>query len=171
MISSVRYFRIINHLSFSFCAIEAWRINRWQSWMFFILFYLLISFWVMFYVPLQIMADGNLEDSDIEPAPKLIEVVFQNCKGQVDQWVEPYMRITVQRLRRTDKLYLKCLLMQVVRSYNVYKCFDMIFLFWVYFTLWSPYLAPFFLSWIDYFSELILSSSLKLWIFTCTLFM
>jgi hypothetical protein len=28
MISSVRYFRIINHLSFSFCAIEAWRINR-----------------------------------------------------------------------------------------------------------------------------------------------
>ena len=65
------------------------------------------------------MADGNLEDSDIEPAPKLIEVVFQNCKGQVDQWVEPYISITVQRLRRTDKLYLKCLLMQVVRSYNV----------------------------------------------------
>ncbi|KAJ6686935.1 IMPORTIN-7 8 11 [Salix purpurea] len=61
----------------------------------------------------SIMVDGNLEDSDIEPAPKLIEVVFQNCKGQVDQWVEPYISITVQRLRRTDKLYLKCLLMQV----------------------------------------------------------
>jgi hypothetical protein len=64
------------------------------------------------------MADKNLEDNDIEPAPKLIEVVFQNCKGQVDQWVEPYMRITVERLRRTEKSYLKCLLMQVVRNYN-----------------------------------------------------
>ncbi|KAI5599624.1 hypothetical protein POPTR_002G232600v4 [Populus trichocarpa] len=69
----------------------------------------------------SIMADGNLEDSDIEPAPKLIEVVFQNCKGQVDQWVEPYMRITVQRLRRTDKLYLKCLLMQVVADALYYN--------------------------------------------------
>ena len=73
----------------------------------------------MFFVLLQIMADRNLEDSDIEPAPKLIEVVFQNCKGQVDQWVEPYMRITVEQLRRTEKSLLKCLLMQVVRSYNV----------------------------------------------------
>lgn len=63
---------------------------------------------------MQIMADKNLEDGDIEPAPKLIEVVFQNCKGQVDQWVEPYLRITVERLRRTEKSYLKCLLMQVV---------------------------------------------------------
>lgn len=69
-----------------------------------------------FFVLLQIMADRNLEDNDIEPAPKLIEVVFQNCKGQVDQWVEPYLRITVDRLRRTEKSYLKCLLMQVVRS-------------------------------------------------------
>lgn len=62
----------------------------------------------------QVMADKNLEDSDIEPAPKLIEVVLQNCKGQVDHWVEPYLRITVERLRRTEKSYLKCLLMQVV---------------------------------------------------------
>lgn len=62
------------------------------------------------------MADKNLEDNDIEPAPKLIEVVFQNCKGQVDQWVEPYLRITVERLRRSERSYLKCLLMQVVIS-------------------------------------------------------
>lgn len=60
------------------------------------------------------MADKNLEDGDIEPAPKLIEVVFQNCKGQVDHWVEPYLRITVERLRRAEKSYLKCLLVQVV---------------------------------------------------------
>ncbi|KAF8016601.1 hypothetical protein BT93_H1964 [Corymbia citriodora subsp. variegata] len=70
----------------------------------------------------SVISDKNLEDSDIEPAPKLIEVVFQNCKGQVDQWVEPYLRITVERLRRTEKSYLKCLLMQVIANalyYNV----------------------------------------------------
>ncbi|KAB5527592.1 hypothetical protein DKX38_021439 [Salix brachista] len=69
----------------------------------------------------SIMADRNLEDSDIEPAPKLIEVVFQNCKGQVDQWVEPYMRITVEQLRRTEKSHLKCLLMQVVADALYYN--------------------------------------------------
>ncbi|KAK8960329.1 hypothetical protein KSP40_PGU015226 [Platanthera guangdongensis] len=37
----------------------------------------------------SIMADKNMEDNDIQPAPKLIQVMFQNCKGQVDQWVEP----------------------------------------------------------------------------------
>ncbi|XP_027365249.1 importin beta-like SAD2 isoform X2 [Abrus precatorius] len=62
----------------------------------------------------SVMADKNMEDSDIEPAPKLIEVVFLNCKGQVDHWVEPYLRITVERLHRTEKSYLKCLLMQVI---------------------------------------------------------
>nr|KJB37955.1 hypothetical protein B456_006G228100 [Gossypium raimondii] len=63
----------------------------------------------------SVMADKNLEDNDIEPAPKLIEVVFQNCRGQVDHWVEPYLRITLDRLRRTEKSRLKCLLVQVVR--------------------------------------------------------
>jgi len=64
------------------------------------------------------MADKNLEDGDIEPAPKLIEVVFQNCRGQVDHWVEPYLSITVDRLRRAEKPYLKCLLIQVVCNPN-----------------------------------------------------
>lgn len=64
---------------------------------------------------LQMMADKNLEDNDIEPAPKLIEVVFQNCRGQVDHWVEPYLRITVECLHCAVKPYFKCLLMQVVR--------------------------------------------------------
>lgn len=69
----------------------------------------------------SIMADKNLEDNDIEPAPKLIEVVFQNCKGQVDQWVEPFLRITVERLRRTERSYLKCLLMQVIADSLYYN--------------------------------------------------
>ncbi|KAK2986662.1 hypothetical protein RJ640_010118 [Escallonia rubra] len=69
----------------------------------------------------SIMADKNLEDNDIEPAPKLIEVVFQNCRGQVDQWVEPYIRITVERLHRSERPYLKCLLMQVIADALYYN--------------------------------------------------
>ncbi|XWS13240.1 hypothetical protein CRYUN_Cryun36dG0020500 [Craigia yunnanensis] len=69
----------------------------------------------------SIMADKNLEDSDIEPAPKLIEVLFQNCRGQVDHWVEPYLRITLDRLRRTEKSRLKCLLVQVIANAVYYN--------------------------------------------------
>ncbi|GMJ01728.1 enhanced miRNA activity 1, SUPER SENSITIVE TO ABA AND DROUGHT2, UNARMED 9 [Hibiscus trionum] len=69
----------------------------------------------------SIMADKNLEDSDIEPAPKLIEVVFQNCRGQVDHWVEPYLRITLDRLNRTEKSRLKCLLVQVIANAVYYN--------------------------------------------------
>ncbi|KAJ9546837.1 hypothetical protein OSB04_019380 [Centaurea solstitialis] len=69
----------------------------------------------------NIMSDKNLEDNDIEPAPKLIEVVFQNCRGQVDHWVEPYIRITVERLRLTARPYLKCLLVQVIADALYYN--------------------------------------------------
>ncbi|KAK6125811.1 hypothetical protein DH2020_040440 [Rehmannia glutinosa] len=71
----------------------------------------------LWYMISSVMGDKNLEDGDIEPAPKLIQVVFQNCRGQVDHWVEPYLRITMEeRLRRIEKPYLKCLLMEVVRN-------------------------------------------------------
>ncbi|OEL35059.1 Importin beta-like SAD2 [Dichanthelium oligosanthes] len=69
----------------------------------------------------SIMMDENMEDSDIEPAPKLIEVFFQNCKGNVDQWVEHYLRITIERLRRAQKPYLKCLLVQVIANALYYN--------------------------------------------------
>ncbi|GER26335.1 ARM repeat superfamily protein [Striga asiatica] len=69
----------------------------------------------------SVMGDKNLEDGDIEPAPKLIQVVFQNCRGQVDHWVEPYLRITMERLRRTERPYLKCLLMEVVADALYYN--------------------------------------------------
>ncbi|XP_078434318.1 ARM repeat superfamily protein isoform X2 [Wolffia australiana] len=68
-----------------------------------------------------IMSDRNIEDSDIEPAPKLIEVVFENCKGQVDQWVEPYLRLTLERLKRAEKPYLKCLLLKVIADSLYYN--------------------------------------------------
>jgi hypothetical protein len=65
-----------------------------------------------------VLADEKLEDSDIESAPKLIEAVLQNCRGRVDQWLEPYLRISVERLRRTQKNYLKDLLMEVVQLFD-----------------------------------------------------
>ncbi|KAL3619919.1 secondary alcohol dehydrogenase (SADH2) [Castilleja foliolosa] len=69
----------------------------------------------------SVMGDKNLEDADIGPAPKLIQVVFQNCRGQVDHWVEPYLRITMERLRRAVKPHLKCLLMEVVADALYYN--------------------------------------------------
>ncbi|KAM7255965.1 hypothetical protein ACFE04_011706 [Oxalis oulophora] len=69
----------------------------------------------------SLMADKNLEDNDIQPAPKLIQVVFQNCRGQIDHWVEPYLRITVERLHRTEKSYLKCLLLEVIADALYYN--------------------------------------------------
>ncbi|CAN4120945.1 unnamed protein product [Withania somnifera] len=69
----------------------------------------------------SVMGDKNLDDGDIESAPKLIQVVFQHCKGQVDQWVEPYIRVTIERLRRAEKPYLKCLLVQVIADAFYYN--------------------------------------------------
>nr|AAD24843.1 putative importin (nuclear transport factor) protein [Arabidopsis thaliana] len=69
----------------------------------------------------KLMTDRNIEDSEIESAPKLIEVVFQNCKGQVDQWVEPYLRLTVDRLQRAETSYVKSLLIQVVANMLYYN--------------------------------------------------
>ncbi|VFQ64844.1 unnamed protein product [Cuscuta campestris] len=68
-----------------------------------------------------VMGDKNLEDGDIKSAPKLIAVVFQNCKGRVDHWVEPYLRISFERLRRTQNLDLKCLLILVVADALYYN--------------------------------------------------
>ncbi|KAL2530089.1 Importin beta-like SAD2-like protein [Forsythia ovata] len=62
----------------------------------------------------NIMFDKNLEDGDIELAPKLVQAIFQNCRGQVDSWVEPYIRITVERLGRAETPYFKCLLIEVL---------------------------------------------------------
>ncbi|XP_076945680.1 importin beta-like SAD2 [Bidens hawaiensis] len=76
------------------------------------------SLWTMLS---NIMNDKNMEDNDIEPAPKLISVVLQHCRGQVDQWVEPFIRITVERLHRTERPFLKCLLMEVIADALYYN--------------------------------------------------
>ncbi|XP_010525660.1 PREDICTED: importin beta-like SAD2 homolog isoform X2 [Tarenaya hassleriana] len=68
-----------------------------------------------------LMANKNMEDSDIEPAPKLLSIVLQTCKGQVDHWLEPYLRITLDRLRCAEKTSLKCLLIEVIADAFYYN--------------------------------------------------
>ncbi|OAY85072.1 Importin beta-like SAD2, partial [Ananas comosus] len=68
-----------------------------------------------------IITDKNLNDDNIEPAPKLIAAVLQNCKGHVDHWIQPYLIVTIDRLHRTEKPYLKCLLVQVIANALYYN--------------------------------------------------
>ncbi|KAF2608363.1 hypothetical protein F2Q68_00045097 [Brassica cretica] len=67
------------------------------------------------------MANKNIDESDLVPAPKLIGIVLQTCKGQVDQWVEPYLRITLDRLRGAEKSSFKCLLIEVIANTFYYS--------------------------------------------------
>lgn len=71
---------------------------------------------------LQVLSDDKYEDSDVKPAPKLIESVLQNCRGRVDEWVEPYLSICLDRLRRTEDKYLKDLLIEVVGNGRPATC-------------------------------------------------
>ncbi|KAL4567898.1 hypothetical protein LXL04_023494 [Taraxacum kok-saghyz] len=57
-----------------------------------------------------------LMDNDNEVAPKLVEVVFQNCKGQVYHLVKSYIELTLEHLRTADRPYLKCLLLQIANA-------------------------------------------------------
>ncbi|KAH0918937.1 LOW QUALITY PROTEIN: hypothetical protein HID58_026597 [Brassica napus] len=67
------------------------------------------------------MANKNIDESDLVPAPKLIGIVLQTCKGQVDMWVEPYLRITLDRLRGAEKSSFKCLLIEVIANTFYYN--------------------------------------------------
>ncbi|CAN8254239.1 unnamed protein product [Cochlearia groenlandica] len=68
-----------------------------------------------------LMANKNIDNSDLEPAPKLLGIVLQTCKGQVDQWVEPYLRITLDRLRGAEKSSFKCLLVELIANALYYN--------------------------------------------------
>ncbi|EFJ12043.1 hypothetical protein SELMODRAFT_158348 [Selaginella moellendorffii] len=77
----------------------------------------------------MVMSDEKLDDSDIIAAPKLIESVLQNCKGRVDEWVEPYLKISLDRYGTTTKNGLKDLLIEVVANalyYNPALCLNVL---------------------------------------------
>lgn len=69
----------------------------------------------------KVLNDEGQSDEDVVAAPKLMEVVLQNCRGRVDQWVEPYLMLALQRLRRAKNNHLKDLLIQVVANALYYN--------------------------------------------------
>ncbi|KAK3265266.1 hypothetical protein CYMTET_26037, partial [Cymbomonas tetramitiformis] len=58
---------------------------------------------------------------DAVPAPKLIACVLQHCRGRVDEWVEPYLLLMVQRLRMAEKNHFKCLLITIMANALYYN--------------------------------------------------
>ncbi|CAN8267938.1 unnamed protein product [Cochlearia groenlandica] len=66
--------------------------------------------------------DIDEDDKNIVPVPKLLGSVLQSCKGQVDHWVKPYLKITLDRLQsEEDTTYLKCFFMKVVANAFYYN--------------------------------------------------
>lgn len=59
----------------------------------------------------HILSDENLPDMDCKCAVQLMECVLVNCRGRVDQWVEPFLRAAGVRLVKADtELFLRDLL-------------------------------------------------------------
>jgi hypothetical protein len=67
------------------------------------------------------LVGGDFHEEDIVSAPRLLCVVLQNCRGQVDQWIEPYLRLVVERLPRTQRRSLKDELLVVVANTLYYN--------------------------------------------------
>ena len=38
----------------------------------------------------------DLGEDEIQPAPKLLEVILQNCRGRVDDYLPLYMQASIQ---------------------------------------------------------------------------
>ena len=53
------------------------------------------------------LSEEDYEESDVQAAPKLMEVVLQNCKGRVDQCVGPYLALSLRRLPVAETAYMK----------------------------------------------------------------
>jgi hypothetical protein len=50
---------------------------------------------------------GDFTEQDTVSAAKLLEVVLQNCRGRVDQWVAPYLQLCTTRLATATSRTLK----------------------------------------------------------------
>ena len=47
----------------------------------------------------RVLADAETSEGDLAPAPKLLEIILQNCRARVDHCVTPYLQVggTVHR--------------------------------------------------------------------------
>lgn len=64
---------------------------------------------------------GDYAEGSIVCAPKLLEVVLQCCQGRVDQWIQPYLSLCLQRLATAEKRILKDALIAVVANALYYN--------------------------------------------------
>ena len=68
-------------------------------------------------------------EEDIIPGPKLFECIMLNCKGRVDQYIEPFVMLAVGRLKVAKKTVFKDLLMQTIANalyYNAALCLQIL---------------------------------------------
>ena len=55
----------------------------------------------------HVLADEDLDETDVQPAPKLMEIVLQNCRGRVDAVVAPYLTLALRRLHASRSPYMQ----------------------------------------------------------------
>ena len=55
----------------------------------------------------HVLADEDLDETDVQPAPKLMEIVLQNCRGHVDAVVAPYLTLVLRRLHASRSPYMQ----------------------------------------------------------------
>ena len=54
-----------------------------------------------------VLLNPEVEDSDCRCAVQLMECVMLNCRGRVDGWIEPFLRVAGQRLATAEETFLK----------------------------------------------------------------
>ncbi|GIL84239.1 hypothetical protein Vretimale_15865 [Volvox reticuliferus] len=64
---------------------------------------------------------SDFSDRDVVPAVKLLEVVLQNCRGRVDEWVGPYLQLALNKLQTATNRTLKDTLIMVVANALYYN--------------------------------------------------
>lgn len=43
----------------------------------------------------KVLQSEDLGEDEIQPAPKLLEVILQNCRGRVDEYLPLYMQASL----------------------------------------------------------------------------
>jgi len=63
-----------------------------------------------------IVTEDRNSEANIGDALKLMEVVFQNCRGRIDSLVEPILEMVVHRFTKAKKTFLKVLLVEMIAN-------------------------------------------------------
>eukprot|EP00891_Asterochloris_glomerata_P009638 jgi/Astpho2/9638/fgenesh1_pm.00146_%23_24_t len=64
----------------------------------------------------RVLADTETSEGDLAPAPKLLEIILQNCRGRVDHCVAPYLQMVVTRLQSVQRKSVRDLLVNLVAT-------------------------------------------------------